>query len=555
MHRALGFRPLSTKFFVPSNEVFHTRQQLRRNAVLADVVGPSRLGHCPQVTIATDLAAKFGGLTEDFLVASCRERNYVILLPQWVRPEDLLRRATVNLRHCRLRCFNWNPYRNASRSRIRSKAWIKLMNLPFECWTESKVSSIVSSFGKFLRSDEGSLNMLDLVGFRCQIAVDEIADIPESFSLTMGDITLPVPVRLESTTPFGGEDRGTPFAGGDPNEGADQTDPLGRQLARRVNLLDRGGSGPSSTNGNAVGQGDSWDSSELRDRWRNSHLHREEAGQGSPDIGSAPPSPPVARRSHSPPSSGGCPKPLCSTVAPALGGSAEVGAASFGTAVVAVNPPASGSRCGQAADRSLLAPRLGRRPAAFCCNFSNPASLSHGPLGAQRSSVVPQAPEGVASGLSHEAGNRGGAPRVGSFSCCDSGLLPGATLSEGLGTWSIAGRWSLNCSTLLGPQLVSPLFWATFSLDWGPTASNRAPLFTIQLPGPRDAPGFWGPLPLATPGVGGLLPPISVLLWLSLLSAVPSWACLPAPRSRPFTPRPTPRPFTPRPTWLLTARP
>ncbi len=54
-------------------------------------------------------------------------------------------------------------------------------------------------------------------------------------SISMGDIIVPVTVQLERTTPFGGDDRGIPFGEGDHNKGGDQTDPLGRQLARRIN--------------------------------------------------------------------------------------------------------------------------------------------------------------------------------------------------------------------------------------------------------------------------------------------------------------------------------
>ncbi len=57
----------------------------------------------------------------------------------------------------------------------------------------------------------------------------------------MGDFIVSVPVRIENTATFGGEDRGIPLAGGDPNEGEDQTDPEGRQLARRVFNAGTGG--------------------------------------------------------------------------------------------------------------------------------------------------------------------------------------------------------------------------------------------------------------------------------------------------------------------------
>ncbi len=65
-HSAPGCRPPSQKFFVPLNEGFRSRQEARRNAVLADVIAPVRLGLCPQVEIAGDLAAIFGGFRKIF---------------------------------------------------------------------------------------------------------------------------------------------------------------------------------------------------------------------------------------------------------------------------------------------------------------------------------------------------------------------------------------------------------------------------------------------------------------------------------------------------------
>ncbi len=201
-------------------------------------------------------------------MARHQDRDFAILLPQWVRLEDLIINALILLPHCRLRCLPWEPYRNARLSELTYKAGIKLNNLLFECWSTSKVSAIVSGFGRFLRADPNSINMVDLIGFCCLIAVDDLADIPDNLALTMGDIIVSVSVRIERTAPFGGDDRGTPFAGGDPGEGEDQTDPLGRPIARRVPTAGASLREVDSRDGLRPGNTDSWNSSEMRDRWR-----------------------------------------------------------------------------------------------------------------------------------------------------------------------------------------------------------------------------------------------------------------------------------------------
>nr|CAD1824259.1 unnamed protein product [Ananas comosus var. bracteatus] len=172
--------------------------------------------------IATDLANQFGGFCNDFHVARYRERDYVIFLPQ-----------------------------NASRSLITFKVWIKLVNLPFECWSESRVASIVNGFGRFLKADENSLNVFDLTSFRCQIAVEDPSDIPENLAITMGDLTVPVTVVLESSTaPFGGDDRAS------------------RLQAATLMSDSRDGVGPGQDN-----------SSEIRDRRRQGPISSEAHGR------------------------------------------------------------------------------------------------------------------------------------------------------------------------------------------------------------------------------------------------------------------------------------
>ncbi len=111
------------------------------------------------------------------------------------------------------------------------------------------MAAIVNAFGRFLRADDATANLHDLGGFRCLVAVDDLADIPESLAILMAEIVVTVAVRLERSSPFGGDDRGTRFVGGDHREGGDQTDPEGRRLARRVPARGANGEGSDSSVG------------------------------------------------------------------------------------------------------------------------------------------------------------------------------------------------------------------------------------------------------------------------------------------------------------------
>ncbi len=63
-------RPGSLKSYVPYTEELLRRTDLRRNAMLVDVVQPEDLGLAPQQTLANALAWRFGGYAHDFF---CRE--------------------------------------------------------------------------------------------------------------------------------------------------------------------------------------------------------------------------------------------------------------------------------------------------------------------------------------------------------------------------------------------------------------------------------------------------------------------------------------------------
>nr|CAD1823672.1 unnamed protein product [Ananas comosus var. bracteatus] len=144
----------------------------------------------PQDTISSGLANHFGGYPTDFLVAKHRERDFIVFLPEWVQSESLIRRELVSLGDFRLRCFAWNPYVGARRFLPPYKAWIRLVSLPYECWSSRTVASIVGGFGRFLRADDFTTRMADLSSYRCLVAVNYLSDIPENVEISFGGISI-----------------------------------------------------------------------------------------------------------------------------------------------------------------------------------------------------------------------------------------------------------------------------------------------------------------------------------------------------------------------------
>nr|CAD1839827.1 unnamed protein product [Ananas comosus var. bracteatus] len=199
MNRAANIRGRAPqhKVFVPYTEEYLRQIELRRNAILADVIEPANLGPEPITVIKTALASRFGGYTEDFAVARCRERDYAIFLPDWVPADVLIRRQILTLNGFWLRCWPWGRHRDVRPHRVLYKAWIRLINFPFEIWSVARVAALVSSFGRFIKADNVTKAMTDLQAFRCQIALDSIYNIPQNLSVIVGEELFPVMVHLE----------------------------------------------------------------------------------------------------------------------------------------------------------------------------------------------------------------------------------------------------------------------------------------------------------------------------------------------------------------------
>nr|CAD1821552.1 unnamed protein product [Ananas comosus var. bracteatus] len=181
------------KVYVPYSEEYLRQVELRRNAILADVIQQANLGPDPITSIKSALASRFGMYTDDFAVARCRDRDFAIFLPEWVLTTVLTRRKILTLNGFWLRCFPWGNYRNA-----RPYCAICLINLPFEIWIVARVAALVSGFGRFIKADDVTKAMADLHAYRCQIAFDSLSSIPQNLSVILGEELFSIMVHLES---------------------------------------------------------------------------------------------------------------------------------------------------------------------------------------------------------------------------------------------------------------------------------------------------------------------------------------------------------------------
>nr|CAD1832859.1 unnamed protein product [Ananas comosus var. bracteatus] len=109
----------------------------------------------------------------------------------------LVRREVLTLEGFWIRCWPWGRYRDARPHRVQYKAWIRLINLPFEIWSVARVATLISGFGRFIKADAVTKAMTDLRAFRCQIALDSINSIPQNLSVIVGEELFPVMIHLE----------------------------------------------------------------------------------------------------------------------------------------------------------------------------------------------------------------------------------------------------------------------------------------------------------------------------------------------------------------------
>ncbi len=93
------------KAYVPYTDEYLRRTELRRNAMLVDIVQLADLGQAPQQTLANALARRFGGYAHDFFVAKYRERDFAVVLPGWISAEVLVRWQIITLDNIWIRCF------------------------------------------------------------------------------------------------------------------------------------------------------------------------------------------------------------------------------------------------------------------------------------------------------------------------------------------------------------------------------------------------------------------------------------------------------------------
>ncbi len=103
---------------------------------------------------------------------------------------------------------------------------------------------MVSGFGRFIREDENSKNMIDLRAYRCRIAVDDVREIPHRLSVVLGEEIFDIHVHLESSERIraGGDEQPPPPAPHGPNV-SDRGNSLqgGRREEGRVDAGEGGG--------------------------------------------------------------------------------------------------------------------------------------------------------------------------------------------------------------------------------------------------------------------------------------------------------------------------
>ncbi len=156
--------------------------------------------HTPDLmqVLPRGLAARFGGNSDDYRVASLASHGLAVTFPNWVARESAIARSPHRLENHGFWFSNWVETDEIGRGRLLLKAWIKLHQWPLLCWNTEDVLAAISGFEALWEVDEASESMRDVSYFRVQVRCQHVRDIPTSLLLYVEDRRFNIRVEIES---------------------------------------------------------------------------------------------------------------------------------------------------------------------------------------------------------------------------------------------------------------------------------------------------------------------------------------------------------------------
>lgn len=149
--------------------------------------------------LSRGLAARFGGFSSDYTVASFKPLSMAVFFPNWVARESAIGRSPLRFNGICFHFSNLVEVGEKDRGHLCHKAWIRLHHWPILCWNEEDVKAAVCNFGELWEIDAISERRLDVSFFRVRIRCPSVRNIPEAIHLMVEDRRFLVPIEIESS--------------------------------------------------------------------------------------------------------------------------------------------------------------------------------------------------------------------------------------------------------------------------------------------------------------------------------------------------------------------
>nr|CAD1824953.1 unnamed protein product [Ananas comosus var. bracteatus] len=149
--------------------------------------------------LARGLAARFGGSSSAFRVASFLPRTRAVFFPNWVARESAIGRSPIRIDDFSFHFSRWVQVGERARGYLRCKAWIRLRDWPILCWNREDVKAAVSGFGELWEVDAASDSGADVSYYRLNIRCQSVDSIPEVLELMVEDRRFVIPIEIESS--------------------------------------------------------------------------------------------------------------------------------------------------------------------------------------------------------------------------------------------------------------------------------------------------------------------------------------------------------------------
>ena len=180
-------RPSNTYCFIPCTPDHVDTDGLVNRAAKVTIAANESDNDCSQIAVAGLLAQRIGGRPSDLQFAEAGAGSFIVFFPTEKSRQKAIRRSPIRNDILTITVIPWEASRHTATPSFQYFVWIRLRNLPLYCHQYQELTTIVSSFGRYLWSDEASRHRENLNYYRVLIKCINPRIIPEYIILQLGN--------------------------------------------------------------------------------------------------------------------------------------------------------------------------------------------------------------------------------------------------------------------------------------------------------------------------------------------------------------------------------